>query len=417
MQFKVEEIRSRFPALGSGAAFFDGPGGTQVPQTTIDAVCDYYCNANANAHGAFLTSQRTDATMRRARADMADFLNAGADEEIIFGPNMTTLTFSLAWALQHTLSPQDEIIVTRLDHDANISPWTALEACGATIRWIDFQHADCTLDMASFEKVLSPKTKIVAIGYASNLFGSVNDVAAIAAAAHTMGAWVFVDAVHYAPHAGIDVEALDCDFLACSAYKFFGPHLGVLYGKYDILEQLQAFKVRPAGDAPPDKFETGTANFEGLAGTSATIDFLASIGDMHAAGLSRRFEKYTGRRRILKTAMAAIESYERNLFDVLMQGLNEISTISIYGIKDRERFKERVPTLAFRVKGFTPREVAEIMAQEGIYVWDGHCYALEPVRQLGLEAHGGVVRVGLSLYNNTAEVMRFLDVLNRIAKK
>ena len=414
MTFDVDEIRSHFPALESGDAFFDGPGGTQVPQESIDAVNHYYKFANANFHGAFITSRRTDETTQEARCAMADFLNAPSEKEIIFGPNMTTLTFSLSRALGQTLSPGDEIIVTRLDHDANISPWVALQETGAVIRWIDIHHEDCTLDLKSFENTLSEKTKIVAFGYASNLFGTVNDANKIITSAHQMGAVTFVDAVHYAPHASIDVQALDCDFLVCSAYKFFGPHLGALYGKYDHLDRLNAYKVRPSGVMPPDKFETGTQNFEGQAGTTAALNFLATIGEKYAADHSSSFEAFEGRRLHLKTAMTAIETSEMDLFAFLINHLKEISGLKIYGIEDQKRFKERVPTVAFRIKGHTPREIAERMAVDNIYVWDGHCYALEPVRQLGLEEKGGVVRVGLSLYNTKQEVDRLIRVLKRI---
>ena len=273
MTFDVHEIRSHFPALESGDAFFDGPGGTQVPQEAMDAVNHYYKFANANFHGAFITSRRTDETTLEARRAIADFLNAPSEKEIIFGPNMTTLTFGLSRALGRTLSVGDEIIVTRLDHDANISPWVALQETGAVIRWIDIQPEDCTLDLASFENIINEKTKIVAFGYASNLFGTINDAKKIIAAAHQIGAKVYVDAVHYAPHAAIDVQALDCDFLVCSAYKFFGPHLGALYGKFEHLDQLSAFKVRPCADMPPNKFETGTQNFEGQVTSGFTTDF------------------------------------------------------------------------------------------------------------------------------------------------
>ena len=415
MTFDVDEIRSHFPALESGDAFFDGPGGTQVPQESIDAVTGYYKLANANVHGAFITSRRTDETTLEARCAMADFLNASSENEIIFGPNMTTLTFNLSRALGRTLSSGDEIIVTRLDHDANIAPWVALQETGAVIRWIDIHQEDCTLDLVSFENMLSKKTKIVAFGYASNLFGTVNAASKIIAAAHQMGAMTYIDAVHYAPHAAIDVQALDCDFLVCSAYKFFGPHLGALYGKYDHLDRLEAFKVRPSGGLPPDKFETGTQNFEGQAGTTATLNFLASIGKKCAADISASFETFEGRRLNLKTALAAIETYEMDLFALLISDLKKLPGLTIYGIEDPKRFAQRVPTVAFRMDGHTPREIAERLAADNIYVWDGHCYALEPVKQLGLEEKGGVVRVGLSLYNTKEEVDRLIQALKRIS--
>ncbi len=411
MIYPIDEIRSHFPALQTGAIFFDNPGGTQVPQKVIDAIADYYKTMNANTHGAFATSQKSDALIAQARAALADFLNARSPNEIAFGPNMTTLTFNVSRALGRYLNPGDEIIVTHLDHDANIAPWLTLEERGAVVRWVNVHLDDCTLDMADFEKHLSTKTKIVAVGGASNAVGTINDLKTIISLAHMAGAIVFVDAVHLAPHAPIDVQDLDCDLLACSVYKFYGPHLGVLYGKYDVLNRLEAYKVRPADNAPPHKFETGTQNHEGIAGALAAINYLASLGEKYGAPFASQFASFSGRRLQLKTAMAAIKAYEKDLFIRLMTGLRAIPGVRIYGITDLNRFDYRTPTVAFTLASKTPRQVAEYLAQHNIYVWDGNYYALALMLKLGLEEQGGAVRVGLGHYNTVEEVDRFLNVL------
>ncbi len=417
MIYDVNEIRSHFPSLQSGAIFFDNPGGTQVSQGVIDAVVDYYQNANANTHGAFATAQRSDVIIADARAALADFLNAASPDEIVFGPNMTTHTFNLSRALGRTLRAGDEIIVTRLDHDADISPWLALQERGAVVKWVDIRPEDCTLDMADFEKQLSGKTKIVAVGGASNATGTINDLKTIIGMAHSAGARVFVDAVHLAPHAPIDVRALDCDFLACSVYKFYGPHLGVLYGKYAWLDQLAAYKVRPADNQPPHKFETGTQNHEGIAGALAAVNYLASVGEKYGAPFASQFKSFFGRRLHLKTALAAIKHHEQDLFARMMRGLSGVPGIQFYGITDPARFDTRTPTVAFTLAGHTPREVAEMLGREDIYVWDGNYYALAVMERLGLEEHGGAVRVGLAHYNTAEEVDRFLQVMGKLVHK
>ncbi len=417
MTYDVQEIRSHFPALQSGAIFFDGPGGTQVSQQVIDAVCEYYKSSNANTHGAFATAQRSDQIIAGARSALADFLNAPSPDQIVFGPNMTTLTFNISRALGRTLNSGDEIIVTHLDHDADISPWLALQERGAVIRWVNIHPEDCTLDLAEFESLLSDKTRLVAVGGASNAVGTVNDLKTIVPMAHAAGARVFVDAVHLAPHVPIDVQALDCDMLACSVYKFYGPHLGVLYGKRELLDRLPAYKVRPADNQPPHKFETGTQNHEGIAGAHAAVEYLAAVGMKYGEPFAKSYQHLDGRRRQLKTALAAIKAYEKELFARLMTGLVEIPGIRIYGITDHKRFDQRTPTVAFTLNGLTPRAIAEHLGRENIYVWDGNYYALAVMERLDLEAHGGAVRVGLAHYNTAQEVDRFLQVLNRIARR
>jgi len=414
LNYNVTEVRTHFPSLQNGAIFFDNPAGTQVPQPVMDAIRDYYLTANANNGGAFATSQRSDAIIAEARNAFADFLNAKSPDEIVFGPNMTTLTFSVARALGRFLDEGDEIIVTRLDHDANISPWTALEERGVVIKWVDFHTDDCTLNMADFEKHLSTRTRLVAIGGASNAVGTLNDLQTLTDLAHMAGATVFVDAVHLAPHAPIDVQALNCDLLACSVYKFYGPHLGVLWGKYDLLDRLSAYKVRPAGNNPPDKFETGTQNHECIAGALAAVNYLASVGEKYGAPFAAAYSKFSGRRLHLKSALAAIKAYEKELAARLVAGLNEIRGVTLYGIADFARFDYRAPTFAITVEGKTPRAIAEACGRENIYVWDGNYYALEVMQRLGLQERGGAVRIGLAHYNTAQEVDRFLEILKKV---
>lgn len=418
--FDVAAIRAQFPALaqevaGRPAVFLDGPGGIQVPQSVIDAMADYLAQHNANRGGAFATSRHTDTILAEARAAVADLLHAASPTEIVFGPNMTTLTFNLSRALGREIGPGDEIVVTRLDHDANIAPWLFIaEDRGATVRWADFDPEDCTLDMAGFREVINENTKIVAVGYASNATGTVNDVATIARWAHDAGALVFVDAVHYAPHGPIDVQSLDCDFLVCSAYKFFGPHIGVLYGRHDLLDQLQAYKVRPASDAPPGKFETGTQNHEGIAGTLAVVNYLAELGERYGEPFAERFAGLSGRRLRLKAGLAAIQAYERNLTAALLDELAVLPDICVHGVTDQNRLDARVPTVSFTWEGRHPRDIAAALGERGIFVWDGNYYALAVTKRLGVEDRGGMVRIGAAHYNTLEEIRRLGDALRAI---
>jgi cysteine desulfurase family protein (TIGR01976 family) len=413
----LSPLRSQFPALqqidekGKPYVFFDGPGGTQVPQSVIDAMADYFKQANANCGGPFVTSYRTDDMIAQARIAMADFLNAGSEKEIVFGANMTTLTFSFSRAMGRSLQPGDEIIVTRLDHDANISPWLALEEKGIVIKWADFNVRDCRLDLDHLSSLFSDKTKLVAVGYASNAVGTINPIQTIAAMAHEAGARVWVDAVHYAPHRAIDVQAIGCDFLVCSAYKFFGPHVGVVWGKQDLLEQLAAYKVRPSNPNPPNKFETGTLNHEGLAGVVAAVEYLAQVGRTYGSRQSSESGNYNGRKKDLKQAMQVIAAYERPLFSYMLAELKKIEGIKIYGILDEDGFEERCPTVAFTRAGHSPADIAKQLGNAGIFVWHGNYYALAVTQKLGVEDAGGMVRVGLAHYNTQQEVDRFLETL------
>ena len=417
MTFDVAQVRAHFPALKSGAVFFDNPGGTQVAAQVVERMNDYLLRTNANHGGAFKTSADSDAVVHEAHAAVADFLNAASPDEIVFGANMTTLTFAMSRALGRRLGPGDEIVVTRLDHDANISPWLQVaEDRGATIRWVDLRPQDCTLVMEDFEAQITERTKIVACGYASNAVGTINDVRLVVELAHAAGALCYVDAVQFAPHGPIDVRALGCDFLVCSAYKFFGPHVGALYGRYELLDELKAYKVRPAPAEPPGKFETGTGNFEGYAGTLGALEYLEWVGETFGAKHAKEFSgRFQGRALKLKQAMAAIRDYERELSQALLDVLEETPGVTIHGITDRRRLAERVPTVSFTLKGHHPRQIAEALGQDGIYVWDGNYYALAVTTRLGLEESGGMVRVGPAHYNTVPEIERLGGALRKIA--
>ncbi len=412
--FDVEALRTEFPALareqdGRPVAYLDGPGGTQVPQRVIDAVTQYYRETNGNAGGAFRTSQLNDAMVDEAHAAVADFLGAARPDEIKFGYNMSTLTLHIGRSIGATLKPGDEIIVTTLDHEANVSTWRAMAADrGVTVQTVDIHEDDVTLDLEDLESKLGPRTKLVAVGYASNAVGSVNPVREIVARAHEVGALTYVDAVAFAPHGPIDVRALDTDFLVCSAYKWFGPHLGALYGKAEVLDRLPAYKVRPAHD----RFETGTANFEAIAGTLAATDYLRDVGRSYgdvtgAPGAANASE----RRRELVAGMTAIAAYERDLVTRLIEGLETIPGITIHGITDRSAFTSRVPTVSISIDGVRPRAAAEALGRAGIYAWDGDFYATSLIERLGKADVGGVLRLGLVHYNTADEVDRTLGAL------
>lgn len=419
--FDVSVVRRKFPALrqqvgGVRPVYFDNPGGTQVPNIVVEAMRRYLIETNSNLNGAFHTSELTDKIVTDARAAMADFLNAPSDREIVFGPNMTTLTFSMSRAIGRTLKAGDEIVVTRMDHDGNIAPWLLLARDhDLTVRWVNFDVETGLLDMRHFERQITDRTKLVACVYASNALGTINDVARVVEMAHAAGALAYIDAVQYVPHSPTDVQALDCDFLVCSAYKFFGPHVGVLYGKSEHLERLPAYKVRPASDEIPDRWETGTQNHEGLAGVAAAIEHLTWIGERFGEPFREKVKGYRGRRRTLKLAMAAIKAHEQTLSQHLIAGLEMIRGVRICGITEPEHFDRRVPTVIFTVEGKTPRDVASELGKTGIYVWDGNYYALSVMESLGFEETGGMVRVGMAHYNTHREVDRFLSELERIA--
>jgi cysteine desulfurase family protein (TIGR01976 family) len=399
----LNSIRSQFPALSSGAIFLDNPGGTQVAQQTLNRMTHYLVRTNANHEGAFRTSRESDAAVDASRAAVADFLGAARPEEIIFGQNMTSLTLHMSRSLARTLNASDEIIVTRLDHDANIAPWLLIaEDRGCTVRWVEFDLEDCTWSVEALKQQITNRTKIVAIGYASNAVGTINPIAEAIKIAHTVGALVYIDAVQYAPHGSIDVQALDCDFLVCSAYKFFGPHTGMLYGKYQLLDDLKAYKVRPAHNEPPHKFETGTQSFESIAGVHGALEYFESLGTGET------------RRQRLVSAMTTMKEYEKSLSRALIEGLSAIKGLHIWGITDLNELDRRVPTVSFTLNGWAPRDVAAELDKHGIYVWDGNYYALAVTERLGLEDKGGMVRVGAAHYNTIEEVTKLVDAVKKL---
>jgi cysteine desulfurase family protein (TIGR01976 family) len=396
-RFDVEAIRAQFPSLhrpdkrGVPPVFFDNPAGTQVPQRVIDAVAHYFITMNANSGGAFETSVRSDLMVRETRQKLARFLNAPRREEIVLGANMTTLNFALSRALAATFAPGDELVLTRMDHDANVAPWLRAAADrGMTVKWVDIRESDCTLDLDTLEAALTTRTKVVATVHASNAVGTINPVSRIAGMAHAAGALHIVDAVQSAPHIPIDVQAIGCDFLLCSAYKFFGPHAGVMWGKWDLLNVLPVYKVRPADDLPPKSWETGTPAFELIAGVGAAVDYLDSIG-----------------------GMAAVGEYERELAAHLIEMLGRVPDIRIAGITDPARLHERVPTVVFDHARYRANEAAGRLAEQGIYVWDGNYYALEIMQRLG-KGDDGMVRVGLAHYNTHAEIERLEAALRTL---
>ena len=405
-------VRSQFPALaqtvnGQPAVFLDGPGGTQVSQRVIDAMSDYLKTSNANTCGAYATSRRTDAVIAGARAAMADFFACDQDE-VVFGPNMTTLTFAFSRAIGRDLGRGDEILLTHLDHSANVSPWQALEERGVIIRFADINDSDCTLNLADLAQQISPRTRLVAVGYASNAVGTIHDVKEIVRLAHQHGALAYIDAVHYAPHGPIDVRALDCDFLVCSTYKFFGPHMGVLYGKREHLRRLQPYKVRANTNAIPNCWEWGTLNHECIAGIAACVDYLADLGRQVDPAASTR-------RAALLAAYRAIQQHERSLAGSMIRGLLAIPGLKLYGISDLKKLDHRCPTFAVRIAGHTPLQLATRLGDRGLFTWDGNYYALNLTERLDVEKDGGFLRIGLAHYNTAEEVAGLLHALREIA--
>jgi cysteine desulfurase family protein (TIGR01976 family) len=413
----VAALRDHFPALrrvigGRPVAYLDGPGGTQVPRECIDAMVAYLESSNANHGGAFAAAVESDAILDEVHAAGADFLGAHDPAEIAFGPNMTTLTFAVSRALGRDIAPGAEIVVTRLDHDANVAPWLELaEERGLVVRWLELADDRASLDLDALDRLLTERTAVVAVGLASNALGTVNDVGRVIEAAHAVGALTYVDAVHAGPHLPIDVAALRADLLVCSPYKFFGPHLGMLYGRRELLERLRAFRVRPAGDGLPGKWETGTQNHEALAGLLGTFAYLEALGAAYGGAAGA-----TDRRTRLRAAMTAIHAHERGLSLGTLERLALVTGLSLHGIADPARVDERVPTFSFTLAGHTPRAVAEHLADRAINVWDGDFYAWELVRSLGLADAGGFVRIGLVHYNTLDEVDRLAYALRELSE-
>jgi cysteine desulfurase family protein (TIGR01976 family) len=405
IDFDLQSVRRQFPALarkieGQPVVYLDNPAGTQVPQRVIDRTAAYWRTMNANRGSAFVTSEETEALLAEVRRAAAVFLNAASADEIVFGPNMTTLTFAVSRSIGRELRPGDEILVTRLEHDANVSPWLALQEQGVIVRFADIAVPQCTLDMEDFMRQLGPRTRLVAVTHASNAVGTIPDLAAISRAAHAVGAWVWVDAVHYSPHGLIDVRAIDCDFLVCSSYKFYGPHQGVLYGRRELLERLRPYKVRPATDEGPSRWETGTQNHECLAGMLGAFEYLADLG-----GSERMV------RRALEAAMDRIRAHERALAARLIDGLKQIKGIQIYGITDAEQLDRRAPTVSLTWSPHRPEDVARWLGRHNVFTTHSDHYATELINRLGLAEQGGTLRIGVAHYNTASEVDLVLELL------
>lgn len=419
MSLDLALIRNQFPALNKPAIFFDNPGGTQIARQSLERINRYLLECNANHEGAFATSIASDAILEEARRAMADFYNASSAAEIIFGNNMTTLTLHISRSISRAWKEGDEIVVTRLDHDANVTPWVlAAQDRGVNVRWVDFDPEDGTLKLDELQRALERKPRLLAVGYASNALGTINPLHKIIEMARAAGTLVYVDAVQYAAHGPIDVQKLDCDFLVASSYKFFGPHCGILCGKQDLLEELFAYKVRPASNALPYKFETGTQNHEGIAGVLGAVEYYEWLGKEfgleHAEGLVE--EGYSGRRLELKQGQTAIRAYEFELSRALLSALQSIPGLHLYGLTDPKKLEQRVPTFSFRLGNLPPRRVAEQLAERGIYVWDGNYYAINVTERLGLEELGGMVRVGAVHYNTLQEVEQLKEALLEISR-
>jgi cysteine desulfurase family protein (TIGR01976 family) len=382
-------LRAQFPALSGGRVYLDNPGGTQVHRSVVEAMSAYLVDTNANLGGPFATSRASDEMLERARAGVGAFLGAGDEYEVVFGANMTTLTMHAARGLSRDWGDHDEVLVTGLDHDGNVAPWMlAASDRGSRVLQAEIDLERCLIDVDDFASKLSARTRLAAFGWASNGAGTVNDVAALVGHARAAGALSYVDAVQYAPHGRIDVSALGCDFLVCSAYKFFGPHVGVLVARRELLERYSPYKVRPAPDEPPSSWETGTINLEGIAGTAAAVGYLQELG------------------------MERMAAYETQLTERLLAGLGDLAGVTVYGTTELAR---RVPTVTFNVAGRAPAEVASYLGDHDVFVWDGNYYAYELMQRLGLEGGGGAVRVGAAHYNTFEEIDRFLELVAAIA--
>ncbi len=426
MTFNIDTVRQQFPALslednGVPRVYLDNPAGTQVPQQVLNRMRHYLVHMNANHGGSSRTSRDSDRELEEAHQGMADLLNAPSAKEIVFGPNMTSLTYSISRALGRGFTARDVLLLTRMDHDANVTPWTQLaEDRGMEVRWLEFDAETYEYRMEDLERLLAPgDVKLAAINYASNCLGTINNVQGITRVASQYGALVYVDAVQYVPHGITDVQALGCDFLVCSPYKFFGPHQGVLWGRYELLDELEAYRVRPADENPPGKFETGTQSHEGQSATLGVIEYLewlaSHVGDEQPVWKQNHSTTGPGfynRRERLCSAMSAIRKYETRLSYRLIEGLKQLPGVTIRGISDLDSLDKRVPTVSFTVEGQSPKTISEFLSTENVFVWHGHNYALEAVRAMGLEEKGGVVRVGPVHYNTLSEIDLLLEKLD-----
>jgi cysteine desulfurase family protein (TIGR01976 family) len=420
MHYDLDAIRAQFPALSLTDGdvpriYFDNPAGTQVSRSVADAMTNCLMESNANIGGGFATSNRVDAIVAEAHEAMADFLNAPSAEEIIFGQNMTTITLHISRSIGLHLNPGDEIILSRMDHDANVNPWLMLARDrGAVVRWLPFNAETFEFEPDALDNLLSDRTRLVCACAASNLTGTINDVKAICSKARDAGAWSYIDAVQSAPHVATDVQDIGCDFLVCSAYKFFGPHQGMLWGRRDVLEQLEPYKVRPAPEEIPGCFETGTQNHEGMAGTIAAVNYFSLIGEAADKTFLENYRHFDGRRQYVHAALDYLIHYEAGLAQHLIDGLQSLTGVRVQGITDPAASHRRVPTVAFTVDGVAPADIAGELAAKNIFVWSGHNYAVEAATVLGLMDKGGAVRVGPVHYNSVDEIDRFLLELDHI---
>lgn len=417
MSFDLEAIRSQYPALaltdnGTRRIYFDNPAGTQVPVCVAAAVADCLMTKSANLGGYFASSLDADRVVQSARDAMADFLNAPSSDEIIFGQNMTTITLHLSRSIGRSLRPGDEIILSQMDHDANVWPWVLLAGdLELEIRWLPFNNESFEFDLEVLDGLLTDRTRLVCVGGASNLTGTLNDVKTICAKARAAGALSFIDGVQSAPHVATDVQDLGCDFFVCSSYKFFGPHQGILWGRRDVLLQLEPYKVRPAPAELPWCFETGTQSQEGLAGIAAVVDYFALIGQSMAQEQLDNWTEFSGQRQQVHAAMDLLFEYEKTLTSHLIDGLTSINGITVQGITDKSAMDRRVPTVSFTHETVAPAKIAEALAKQNIFVWSGHNYALEVVKSLGIYETGGAVRVGPVHYNKMTEIDELLNAL------
>jgi cysteine desulfurase family protein (TIGR01976 family) len=417
MSFDLEAVRAQFPALalsdnGMRRIYFDNPAGTQVPSVVANAVSDCLLSTNANLGGYFATAVDADAVVLSAREAMADFINAPSADEIIFGQNMTTMTLHLSRSIGRLLQAGDEIIVSQMDHDANVWPWVLLARdLDLEVKWLPFSTETYEFDLQALDELISERTRLVCVGGASNLIGTINDVKTICAKARAAGAMSFIDGVQSAPHIATDVQDMGCDFFVCSSYKFFGPHQGILWGRRDVMEQLEPYKVRPSPAELPWCFETGTQSHEGIAGITATIDYFASIGSSMATEYTSEWSQFSGRRRDVHAAMSLLFDYEKELASHLIDGLTAIDGITVQGITAVDAYDRRVPTVSFTHASVAPDVVAEALARQNIFVWSGHNYAIEAVKMLGIYESGGAIRVGPVHYNSKSEIDELLEAL------
>ena len=420
MKFDLDTVRAQFPALaveddGVRRLYFDNPAGTQVPVGVANAMSECLLSCNANLGGPFRTSRDADAIALAARDAMADFLNAPSSDEIVFGQNMTTITLHLSRSIGRKFRAGDEIVLSRMDHDANVWPWVMLARdLDLEIRWLPFNTETFEFELDVLDSLISDRTRLICVAGASNLIGTINDVKAICDKARAAGAWSFIDAVQSAPHIATDVQEIGCDFLVCSAYKMFGPHQGILWGRQEVLDQLDPYKVRPSPDSLPWCFETGTQSLEGYAGTTAAIDYLSWVGETMADNIPQAWPQFSGRRLYLHAAMDLLFEYEKKLTDQLIAGLHEFDGVTVQGITAVNARDRRVPTVSFTHDTVAPGTIAESLAKQNIFVWSGHSYAVEAARSLEIYDTGGAVRIGPVHYNCPTEIEELLQVLGPI---